>query len=188
MSNYDEVGINNLALTMLSTSRISSLTEDSENARKCNAIYEMTRDNLLSQHYWNFALKEASLASTGDTPTVEDWSYIYQLPTDCITIVYQYDDYPYAVIGDKLYSNDSTAVIRYVAKTTNPVLFSKGFVIALATRLAADLAYGITQNATLSKAMEAKAQIALKEAKWTDAQQGQGNVPIGSSFIDERGQ
>ena len=185
-ANKDDVGICNLALTMLSTSRIESLTEDSENARKCNAIYNLTRDGLLTQHYWNFSLKEASLASTGDTPTIEDWAYIFQLPTDCLQVVYNDGQYPYAIIGDKLYSNQSTCNIRYVSRVTTPQLFSYGFVNALAARLAADLAFGITQNASLTQAMEAKAQQALKEAKWSDSQEGVGNTPMQSSFITAR--
>jgi hypothetical protein len=186
MANKDNVGICNLALTMLSTSRIASLTEDSENARKCNAIFDLTRDNLLTQHYWNFSLKEASLALSEDTPTIEDWAYIFQIPTDCLLIAYNDGDYPYAVVGDKLYSNDSTCNIRYVSRVTNPQLFSSGFLTALATRLAADLCFGITQNATLAQAMEAKAVQALREAKWTDAQEGIGNVPITSSLKTAR--
>ena len=187
MANKDSVGICNLALTMLSTSRIASLTEDSENARKCNAIYDLTRDALLTDSYWNFALKEASLALVDDTPTIEDWAYIFQVPTDCLLIIHNDGNYPYMIVGNKLYSNESTAKVRYIKRVEDASTFSNSFIRAFAARLAADLAYGITQNATLAEGMEKKALIAIKEAKWTDSQEGIGNVPIGSSFITERG-
>jgi len=187
MATQDAVGICNLALTMLSTSRIASLTEDTENARKCNAVYDLTRDSLLTDSYWNFALAESTLALVDDTPTIEDWAYIFQLPVNCLLVVHNDGDYPYAILGRKLYSNNSTCKIRYIKQVTDASSFSKGFMRAFAARLAADLCYGITQNASLTQGMEAKAVQAMKEAKWTDSQEGIGNVPIGSSFITERG-
>jgi hypothetical protein len=65
-------------------------------------------------------------------------------------------------------------------------LFSAGFVRALATRLAADLAFGITQNATLTQAMEAKATQAIKEAKWNDAQEGDGTQVKSGDLLEYR--
>ena len=52
-----EVDICNRALSKLGAARITSLTEDSVNARACNAMYESVRDAELRAHPWNFAMK-----------------------------------------------------------------------------------------------------------------------------------
>jgi hypothetical protein len=183
---YSNVSICNMALTMLSTSRITSLTQDDENARKCNAIYEMTRDFLLGEHNWNFTLKEAELALSETEPESEDWAYAFALPSDCLRIVRLDGDYDYKIFQQLVYTNTDEAVAQYIAKITDPSKFSIGFVNALATRLAALLAFGVTQNASLADLMSKMAERALKEAKWADAQEGAGNVAIDGSLITER--
>ncbi|MCK9326765.1 MAG: hypothetical protein M0P69_14835, partial [Bacteroidales bacterium] len=82
-----------------------SLTQDDENARKCNAVFSYIRDNLLSKRNWNFATKEASLALLDEDPILEDWAKIYQVPTDCLRVLRQEGDYPFKIVGNKLYSN-----------------------------------------------------------------------------------
>lgn len=180
------ISIANLALTMLSTARIASLTEDSENARKVNTIFEMTRDSMLGEHNWNFARGEATLALTTITPATGDWTNVFQLPTDCLRVIRMDGDYDFRIYEDKLYTNVSDCVIEYQKKITDPTLLSLMFVRAFALRIAADLAFGITQNATLAEGMEKKAIQALKEAKWADAQEGLGTQVRSGSLLDSR--
>ena len=47
------VDINNAALNQLGASTILSLTEDSKNARICNARYTQIRDAVFRSHPWN---------------------------------------------------------------------------------------------------------------------------------------
>jgi hypothetical protein len=181
-----DVSICNLALTYLSTSRIASLDEGSENARKLLAIYDLTRDGLLSDHNWNFARTESTLATVDAECLTGDWLHIYQLPNDCLRVMRLVDDKYFAIFSDRLYSNTETATIEYIKQVTNPQLFSPMFVKCFAARLAADLSYGITQNATLAQAMESKANQLLKEAKWNDAQEGVNTFPLTGSMIEAR--
>lgn len=182
-----EVSICNLALTMLSTARISSLSEDSENARKCNSIYDDTRDGLFAEHDWNFLRAERELASTTDDPELSDnWTEVYQIPADCLRVIRMEYDYPFAIFEDKLYCNVDSAKIEYIKKITDPEKFSSGFVNALAAKIAAILAYGITQNATLAQTMFDLAEKSLKIAKWNDAQEGIGNFIQSGSLIEAR--
>ena len=51
-----EVSICSNALRKLGDSPITALTEDTERARLCNALYEPARDSLLRSHAWNFAI------------------------------------------------------------------------------------------------------------------------------------
>ena len=51
-----EVSICSNALRKLGDDPITSLTEDTERARLCNAFYNTARDSLLRSHPWNFAI------------------------------------------------------------------------------------------------------------------------------------
>lgn len=180
------VSIANMALTALATSRITSLTEDSEGARKVNAIYTQTRDALLEDHNWNFAREEAELSLLDETPVLGDWAYVYQLPSDCIRVIRMEVDSNFSIYGNTIYTNESSCKIEYVKKVTDEGLFSSGFVRAFAARLAMDLAYGITQSSTVAQLAAKNYQDAINQAKWSDAQEGVG-VPLQKgSFINSR--
>ena len=55
------VDICNSALNLLGASTITTLTEDSKNARLCNQRYEPIRDRTFRSHAWNCLTKEFSL-------------------------------------------------------------------------------------------------------------------------------
>lgn len=185
MSNSN-VSIANTALTYLASSRIIDLSQNDENARRINAIFNPTRESLLSEHNWNFARTQATMGLLDETPTVADYAYVYQIPSDCLRVIRMDGDQDFIVVSDNIYTNASPGVIEYISNETNPARFSPGFVRAFAYRLAADIAYGVTQNATLATAMETKAVTALKEAKWSDSQEGSGIRIIPSSLITVR--
>jgi len=186
MTAISDVSICNVGLTLLSSARITTLTEDSENARKCNAVYQILRDEMIEGHDWNFAKLQATLGLVASTPST-NWDYIYQLPTDCIRVYRMANDGDFQVYGDKLYTNETTAVIEYFARITDPMQFSPGFASALSARIARDLAYGITQSSTVADAMAKNYEARYSEAKASDAQSGTPQPPKRSSFIASRG-
>lgn len=186
MATQDEVGICNYGLTGLSTSRIESLDQNNENARKCNAIFTFERDALLEDHDWGFARKEATLALLATSPTTEDWEYQYQLPGDLIAIRHMESDLLYKQFGDTIYTNHTTPKIQYTYRVTNAALFTPLFSIALSHKIAEKLAFGITQNASMAAESAKQAKKAVDMAKWSDAQQGISNVPIVGDLITER--
>jgi hypothetical protein len=67
------VDICNGALNQLGASTILSLTEDSKNARLCNARYTQVRDSLFRSHPWNCLIKRVELAK--DTALAADIAY-----------------------------------------------------------------------------------------------------------------
>ena len=109
------VDIANLALSNLGADRILAIDEDSENARKVDAIYIFVRDIVLSAHPWNFAVKRTTLALLTETPEF-DFTYAFQLPSDYIRVLDT--DIPtgkYKIeAGKKLLSNSSAIKIKYI--------------------------------------------------------------------------
>ena len=80
------VDICNGSLNQLGASTILTLTEDSKNARLCNARYTQVRDSLFRSHPWNCLTKRVELARDTDTPA---WGFSYQftLPADCLRVL-----------------------------------------------------------------------------------------------------
>ncbi len=59
---YTDIQIANTALSKLGDIRITSFSENSEAAKKMNAIYAITRDDVLGLYLWPFAKKQAILS------------------------------------------------------------------------------------------------------------------------------
>ena len=69
------------ALRKIGVAPITALTDDSDAARLCNALWPEQRDTVLRDHPWNFAQRRAALALLVTAPT---WKYsnAFQLPND----------------------------------------------------------------------------------------------------------
>lgn len=186
-----DVAICNIALVSLGADTITSLDEDTENARKLNAIYPYIRNEVLRAHPWNFAIRWASLAQLSETPT-NDFSYAYQLPTDpkCLKVIRlneDGEDYDFRVEANKLYCDLSSVTIEYIAEITDATKFDSQFIVALAARLAAELAYPITGSLEVRKAKWEEYLLKIQEARSSDSQEGTTEIIDKSDWIDERG-
>ena len=189
-----EVDICNGALNQLGASTILSLTEDSKNARLCNARYTQIRDSIFRSHLWNCLMKRVELAKDTETPS---WGFSYQftLPADCLRVVTILNyDYDYKIEGRKILANHGTVKIQYVSRITDPNQYDELLRECISAGLAADIAYGVTSSNPVSSNMYALFQDKLREARFVDATEGQNNNPdngqadnIGaSSFINSR--
>ena len=166
------VEICNSALNQLGASTILSLTENSKNGRLCNARYETVKDSVLRAHPWNSAIKRQTLAADSDAP---DWGFAkqYTLPADCLRVLaIQNHDSNYKVEGRKILSNDTSLKLVYVARITDPNEMDVLLRESISAALAADIAYAVTANATLSTRMNEKYQLKLSEARHADAGEG----------------
>ena len=130
------VQICNGALNQLGASTILTLTEDSKNARLCNARYENVRDSVFRHHPWNCLLTRIQIAADTATPA---WGFTKQftLPADCLRLIKLFDyESDHVVEGRKILSNSSTMKILYISRVTDPneydeSLFSSTFIPAI---------------------------------------------------------
>ena len=188
-----EVSICSNALRKLGDDPITSLTDDTERARLCNALYEPTRDGVLRAHPWNFAITRASLTRLSSTPAY-GFSYQYALPTDpyCLRVLeMEYQDYIFkienlATEGRVLLTDEGTAKILYIAKITDTAQFDSLFVDALTAKLAADLAYPVTNSTSLQLQMHKLYELKLSEARSVDGQEGFIDGLVSDTFTDFR--
>ena len=188
------VDICNGALNQLGASTILTLTEDSKNARLCNARYTQVRDSLFRSHLWNCLTKRVELAKDTEVPS---WGFSYQftLPADCLRVVTILNyDYDYKVEGRKILANHGTLKIQYIARIEDPNQYDELLRETISAALSADIAYAVTSSNPVANNMYKLFQDKLREARFVDATEGQSTNPdngqsdvIGSSsFINSR--
>ena len=170
------VEICNGAFNQLGASTILSLTEDSKNARLCNARYANVRDAVFRHHPWNCLQKRIQLASDTATPA---WGYTYQytLPSDCLRLLTILDyDYDYKVEGRKILTNINSMKILYIARIEDPNEYDELLREVISSALAADIAYAITSSNPVAQQMYSLYQEKLKDARFVDATEGQNTL------------
>ncbi len=171
-----DVGIASAALRKLGQPAISAFTENSKAGRLANERYADLRDELLSRHPWNFAMKRGSLSASSTDP---EWGFAaaYPVPTDYIRM--------YEVNGEdeesgKWKVEDGSVVtdlsapleVRYVYQVEDANRMTAGFREALASVLAADWAEDLTGDDSVTQAKTRKATIAVAQARSNDGQEG----------------
>ncbi len=189
MSVVSEVKICNLALTFLGGKRINILDENSNNARACNAVYDLSLEEVLLEHNWTFAQKRIALSTvTGDPVFTDDGvTIIYQKPIDALKV--NFTNIENALVkleGDKILSDTAGLNIIYTFLNTNPQSYTKKFVNALATLIARNIAYAITSSRSLTEDFGKLYLTRLGIAMAVDSQQGTPLEAIQNDIIISR--
>jgi len=187
------VDICNSALNLLGASTITALTDDSKNARLCNQRYEPVRNRIFRSHAWNCLTKRVQLAQDSSAPVVE-YSYQYTLPSDCLRVLKIHtgvtdsieSDIDYKVESRKIKTNEGTVYLVYIALDTDPNNYDSYLQEAISAGLAADIAYAVTNNATLANNYLTTADERLREARFVDATENSLGTIESNEFTDAR--
>ena len=182
-----QVQIVNLSLVMISEETITAMSEDIKAARIATVVWDIARRETLRAHPWNFAVSRADLAQLSTAPAFE-YTYQYQLPTDCLRAINLYDtSSKWEVEGRKLLCDDGTVYLRYIADVTDTAQFDALFSGALARRLAAYLAFNLSNNRTLAAEMDKAFKEAVSLARLADAQESGDQASLSAeTWIDSR--
>jgi hypothetical protein len=171
------VDICNGALNQLGATTILTLTEDSKNARLCNARYTQIRDSVFRSHPWNCLQKRLQLAADSDAPA---WGFTkqYTLPADCLRVLTILDyDADYKIEGRKILTDNSTMKILYISRIEDPNEYDELLRETLSAAIAADIAYAVTSSNPTATNMYNLFQSKLKEARFVDSTEGQNLSP-----------
>lgn len=164
------VDIYNMALFKLANSvTVPAVTDQSKAADVLNKLWEPTRDLVLTDRVWPWAMKAVALAVSSEEP-MPGWGYRYAYPNDCLTAYAVTDaggiagagkligfatgdwasgvaaggrfawDTAYGEQGPSILSNAPLAWLVYCCRVENAQVFPPQFVNALACRLAAEAA------------------------------------------------
>ena len=187
------VDICNSALNLLGASTISALTDDSKNARLCNQRYEPVRNRVFRAHAWNCLHKRVQLAQNSTAPVVE-YSYAYALPSDCLRVLKVHNgttdsiasSLDYKLEGRNIVTNEGTVYLIYIALITDPNEYDTYLQESISHQLAADIAYAVTNNATLANNYMTRADERLREARFIDATENALGTIESNEFTDAR--
>ena len=183
----------NSALNLLGASTISALTDDTKNARLVNQRYEPVRNRVFRSHAWNCLHKRVQLAQNSTAPVVE-YTYAYALPSDCLRVLKVHNgttdsiasNIDYKLEGRNIVTNEGTVYIIYIAIDTDPNNYDTYLQESISHQLAADLAYAVTNNATLADKYMTRADERLREARFIDATENSLGTIESSEFVDAR--
>ena len=170
-----EIALCTAALLKLGAAQISSFDEDSVEAEVASALYAITRDGLLSMHYWSFARGQRQLDKETAVP-VADFANSYKLPNDFIRAERLGDratariPEAYRIMENRLHTDADPAVLTYTFRPNSPS-WPPYFDTVLIAYLRAAFAMPVTENERLAIAMEQAANLALRQARLADSQQ-----------------
>jgi len=187
------VNMCNSALNLLGASTISALTDDTKNARLCNQRYEPVRNRVFRSHAWNCLHKRVQLAQNSTAPVVE-YDHAYALPSDCLRLLKIHNGttdsiataLDYKLEGRNIVTDIDTVFVIYIALDTDPNNYDTYLRESISHQLAADLAYAITNNATLANQYMARADERLREARFIDATENSLGTIEANEFTDAR--
>lgn len=193
-SMVSEVSIVNQALLWLGSKAITSLSDDSKEARWMKNNYPFIRDAVLEERRWTFAVERA----TSTVNDLDPWGqmYVHPLPAEWISVfrVFRHVraeaatwDRGWQVEGRNILSKWQTIYMRGIRRVTDTGIFSPLFVQALAARLAADAAIPLTENRQLQSDMWNLYSAKLAEAAAQDGSQGSNEYTEAETFINARG-
>lgn len=179
-----KVDICNKALTFLGlgSKPITSLDENSANARTLKNSYPSVRDAVLRSHNWGFARRIETLARISGE-SVPGWTYLYASPSLSLATRKVFDNIqvtnPDSVEFQEVLTptssqkgivcNSNPAYIEYTYQIDDPSIYSADFITAFAMALAAETAYTITGNTDLGPKLQVSFSGATSEAKRTNA-------------------
>jgi len=162
------------ALNLLGDDPISSLTEDNDRARLCNAFYAQARDATLRAHPWNCAIVYQEFAQLAAAPP-HTWDYSFQLPTSPYCLRVLQEEQPtvkFQVVGRKLYADEDSFKAIYISRVIDPAQFDASLYMALTARMAWMMAYPLTKSRTVASDMKDHYKDQLQLARGDDGQEG----------------
>lgn len=166
----------NKALTLVGANPIVSLTDDTQNARILNRVYELSLKSILSEAPWVFALKRTLLATSADSLEWydDDDNYVYVKPNDLIRAFRANDrDAIWKQFGEYIFSDTADLGLEYTYYLDQPTKYSTSFVEAFIDKLCSDIAFMVLNSKTVAETyLEKYEKVTLSKALAENAQIG----------------
>lgn len=174
------------ALILLGEEPLDSLTDNRYGAKVGSNLFEIFYENEVQSGAWRFCEKKRALSRLVDVP-LNEWKYVYQLPTDMLL---PRGVWPrsarYEIYGKHLYADAATLDLDYLYKPDVDQIPAY-FALLMVYKLAADMAKPITESDAHAKKWDKAYALQRGIALYADAQ-GRPTKPIQDSpFVDVRG-
>lgn len=166
------------AMVLLGQNPIIDIDDTSvPNAVKCKAAYAITRDAMLREYAWAFAVRRVMLVADPAAPAF-GYAYKFQLPADCIRVIgTDQAGVGYEIEDGFLMADVSTMGVRYVRRVEESGFFDSLFVDCLSIRIARELAPSILKDrgAKVAQMMDALYRATIPAAKLADSLESRHN-------------
>ena len=152
---------------------IGDIYEGSPAAIAALQVYGRTRDELLAEGDWPFALRQVALTVVAAQTPPSPWGFEYSYPTDCLRVRYirpgplttgtrsldpqpqlfmTWNDTRPATPVRAILSDQTGAVLMYIGKVTNPTTWDPGYTKAIIKALAQKLAFRLANTPDMIRA------------------------------------
>jgi len=184
-----DLSICNNALVQLGNEPLLNLTDTTKKAvRLCVQFYDQTVEEVLRAYNWNCATVRDTL-TVDETAPAWGFNFRYALPADCLRVIgFSSESVNWKIENGYILADTDGGEISYIKLITaadmDALLRS-----AVSARLAAYLAFPLTNSATVAKAMFDLYKEKLADAHTMDAfENGTGEHLASDTWINARGQ
>jgi hypothetical protein len=178
----------NRALQLIGAQGVSTVTDDSRNARACAKAWDMIRQAEFRDHTWSCLVKRATLAAADPAP---EWgrASAFPLPEKFLRLLPTYPelnalDIDYQIESGYILTNeDSPLYIRYIEDSEVVNQYDSLLVEALAAKLALSICEEITQSNSKLGNAQTLYENAIRKAKRTNAIENRPSEAPDASWI-----
>jgi hypothetical protein len=160
----------NNALIHIGASLITSLDQPTKSAIVAKQIFPSVRDATLRAFTWNCATKQVILAPLATAPAF-DWSYAFQLPSDCLRVVSLQEGVEYEVQNRQIFADSDVLYLTYVFRQEDVSQYDALLTSAMECRLASALAYSLLESANVRDSLFQLYNLMIREARGVDSRE-----------------
>lgn len=185
----NDVALCSRALIRIGAAPITSFTDGTAESEIAGALYDTTRDALLSAYPWTFASGQVALTQLS-TPPIADYAFAFGLPNDYLRAISAGTSTKgrglnYRIARGSLHTNASAVTLTYIFRPDESE-FPPFFDQALIARLSAEFTIPVTESTSRAEAHFRIADQEFERARQIDAQQDTPNKIESFSLIDAR--
>lgn len=184
-----DVALCSRALLKIGAHPLQSFYDDRIEAEIALALYQPTRDALLSAYPWRFATTQTSLPRLHNPPQA-DYPYAFQLPANLLRVLSaghgaHSDGLAYRIVGNTIQTTRGSISLNYIYRpdeSETPPFFEQ----VLIAQLAAEFCLPLTENVSRAEMMFKIASQAFERAKRLDAYQDTPKALMHFNLLDAR--
>lgn len=172
----------NNALLMIGGEEFQDFSEDTQQAKLCNALYERRARSLMELYPWYFSMKQTNLSYISGTP-LDEYTRIYQMPPDRLRPLWRpLTTKDFRLFGDKIYAKTDEFKMEYQYRAPESV-WTESFRASLEYLMAHVLSIALLDSADNAAEWKEMFTKSLRIAKQVDGQSRPPDMPTADVFL-----
>lgn len=187
MATYSTTSVINYALVLCGANTVSTITDDTPNARALNSVYDFCRKNFLTDNKWAFSTTRSTLSTVATTTFAylqNDESFVYTKPTGSLRIwEVSAPGSIWREEGDYIASNSANLGVKFSFDQTDHTKWQPAAVEAFCYKLASEIAFQIMNSATKAESLKKfYEEVKLPQAMIKNSQTGDQQQVLDDSW------